>query len=87
MKSYWYKLYDSNVRISCRISGNEPTPITLYEETQEILDSFHEPTNPEGWNRLGMDVKFNTIDDAEEFYYRNENAFVKRILEERGTMK
>ena len=74
MTSYWYKLWDSNTRINYRLDGVEPEP-------QEILDSFHEPTNPEGWNRLTLDEQFDTLEDAEEFFYKNEDAFVKRILE------
>lgn len=81
MTSYWYKLWDSNTRINYRLDGVEPEPIKLYPETQEILDSFHEPTNPEGWNRLTLDEQFGTLEDAEEFFYKNEDAFVKRILE------
>lgn len=81
MTSYWYKLWDSNTRINCRLDGVEPEPIKLYPETQEILDSFHEPTNPEGWNRLTLDEQFDSLEDAEEFFYKNEDAFVNRILE------
>ena len=83
MTSYWYKLYDSNTRINYILEGAEPMPITLYPETREILDSFHEPTNPEGWNRLGMDEQFSTLEDAEEFFYGNEKAFVEYIRKER----
>ena len=81
MASYWYKLWDSNTRINYRLGGGDPEPIKLYLETQEILDSFHEPTNPEGWNRLTLDEEFGSLEEAEEFYYRSEDGLVKHILE------
>lgn len=79
MGAYWYKLYDSNTRIGCILEGGEPEPIRLYPESREILDSFHEPTNPKGWNRLGMDEEFETLEEAEAFFYGNENAFIEHI--------
>ena len=79
MTSYWYKLWDSNTRINYILEGEEPEPIKLYEETREILDSFHEPTNPEGWNRLGMDETFDTLEDAEAFFYGNEKMYIDYI--------
>ena len=72
-------MYDSNTRINYILGGGTPEPIKLYPETQEILNSFQTPANPEGWNRLGMDEEFDTLEDAESTFYKWESEYIEYI--------
>lgn len=72
---------ESYKRERARLKGETPEPMHLYPETEEIAKSFQTLTNEEGWNCFGNDMEFDTLEDAYEMCYKNEDSFIARMAE------
>lgn len=77
----WYHMGESQDRVNARLRGEEPSPMHLYPETDEIVKSFQTPENAEGWQCFGLDAEFDSIEEAEREWLKNEDKFVSRLLE------
>ena len=81
---YWFKLSESAKRKKDIMSGIEPSPIHLYEESAKIVDDFY--TNEfsdwwalcDGYNSEPTD--FNSKEEAEKAYYTNEGEEIYCII-------
>lgn len=71
---YWYKLMENTAREIAKHDGGVVHPITLYPQTDEIIQEHHARG---GWWLLGertdygdwSDCEFDSLEDAEKFFY------------------
>ena len=77
----WYHIGESYRRQAARLNGEVPEPMHLYPETEEIVKAFQTPENADGWNCLGLDMEFDTLEEAYTKFYENENRYIKRMIE------
>lgn len=71
---YWYKLMENSAREYDKRNGRLVAPITLYPETEEILQEHYAHG---GWALLGectdfgdkRKCEFDSLEDAEKFFY------------------
>lgn len=82
---YWFKLSDSAKRKEDILNGDEPSPITLYEETKEIIKDFYENDLSDWWAVWSgvfssEPTNFNSKEEAKQAYYTNEGEEIYCIL-------